>query len=364
MHHPIEQFRLRRFEYPRGRTIGDCQIRAPDTNWLGTLELVDSAGHGGLGFLASLREPLPSAPDLRAYYERNLWPTVEGMVPEALLHRVSHPRGGQIRAFAHDLAEATEEALWDLAAKRARLPLYRYLGGTDPRVPAYASGLCFHLSDADTHSFYSAARAAGYRAAKVKVGHPDPAWDLARLRLVAEAMGEGARLMIDANEAWTPREAAARLALFADGGLMIHWVEDPLPRDDVAGMRWLRGASRGALVNSGEYLAPEARVALLAADAVDIVNLNGPIGANLRLARACVAANRPMTLGNSVMNVNAHLAAALPDIDMAEDSQLDWTAILAEPLPVVDGAFLLPERPGHGLSIAEDADGRCGGTRA
>ncbi len=364
MHCPIEQFRLRRFEYPRGRVIGDCQIRVPSTNWLGTVELVDAAGHIGLGFFASMREPLPSALELHVYYKRDLWPSINGMTPEALINRVSHPRGGQVRAFAYDLADATKEALWDLAAKRAGLPLFRYLGGTDPRVLAYASGLCFHLSDEDTHVFYREARAAGYRAAKVKVGHPDPFWDLARLRLVADAMGQSARLMIDANEAWSPREAAARLALFADNGLAIHWVEDPLPRDDFTGLRWLRGASRGALINSGEYLTPELRVALLAADAVDIVNLNGTIGDNLRLARACIAANRPMTIGNSVMNVNAHLAAALPDIDMAEDSQLDWTEILAEPLPVIDGAFLLSDRPGHGLSISDDADARCGGSRA
>lgn len=358
----IEHCRLRRFEYPRVRAIGDSQIHVPSTNWLGTVELTDSAGCVGLGFFASLTAPLPSAPELRAYYSRVIWPLIKGTAPEALLNRISHPRGGQRMTIAYDLGDATEEALWDLAAKRAGLPLYRYLGGVQPRVPAYASGLCFHLTDAETHSFYAAAHLAGYNAAKIKVGHSDPAWDLARLRLVSNAMGQDARLMIDANEAWTPREAAARLALFAHAGIKLHWVEDPLPRDDFAGLRWLRGASNGVLVNSGEYLAPDERVAVLDADAADIVNINGAIGANLRLARACIAANRPMTIGNSIMNVNAHLAAALPDVDMAEDSQLDWTAILEEPIPVVDGAFVLSERHGHGLSIAMDADSRCGGS--
>jgi len=286
---------------------------------------------------------------------------VEGAVPEAFLHRITHPRGGQVRAIAYDLAAATEEAMWDLAAKRADLPLYRYLGGTSPIMTAYISGLCFHMPDQEAHEFYSAGRAAGYRAAKIKVGHQDPAWDLARVRLISEAMGPDATLMIDANEAWTAKQAARRLAMFAEAGIDLHWVEDPLPRHDFAGLKFLRGTT-SALVNSGEYLEPEDRAQLVAAGAADIINMNGSIGANLRLARTCVAANQAMTLGNSMMNGLVHLAAALPDMDMAEDSQLDWNDLVAEQIPVIDGSFRLPDRPGHGLAIADDADTRCNGS--
>lgn len=357
----IDRFTLRRFEFPRRRPIGDSQIRVPDVNWVGAIEL--GAGSDiGLGFFTALLEPLPPAAQLRAHFENALWPGLLAALPEALLHRVSHPRGGQVRASLHGLEDAAEDALWDLAAKRAGAPLYRYLGGRSPRVEAYASGLCYHLPDTQAHAFYAAARAAGYRAAKLKLGHPDPAWDLARARLVADAMGPGARLMIDANEAWAPKEARARLTMLAGAGIAVHWAEDPLPRRDFAGLRDLRADAGPVLVNSGEYLGEDGRAALIEAQAVDIVSINGSIGGALRTARLCVAKNRPMTIGNSMMNIGAHVAAALPDLDMAEDSQLDWNDLVETPIPVVDGAFILPDRPGHGLALCPDAMARFGGS--
>lgn len=65
---------------------------------------------------------------------------------------------------------AIDQALWDLAAKRAGLPLFRFLGGTDDRPRAYGSGLEFHMAEADIRILYAAARADGYSAYKVKLG--------------------------------------------------------------------------------------------------------------------------------------------------------------------------------------------------
>jgi L-alanine-DL-glutamate epimerase-like enolase superfamily enzyme len=56
-----------------------------------------------------------------------------------------------------------------------------------------------------------------------------------------------------------------------------------------------------------------------------------------------------------MMNVGAHLAAALPEVDMVEDSRLDWNKIVNRPIPLVAGQFMLSDDPGHGLSISEDA---------
>lgn len=65
-------------------------------------------------------------------------------------------------------------------------------------------------------------------------------------------------------------------------------------------------------------------------------------------------------VGNSTMNICAHIAAALPEVDLVEDSRLNTTAILAAPVPVSEGCFVLPEVPGHGLSLAPDAAARFG----
>ena len=219
MNRGLTGFKITRFEFPRNRRIGDSQVSVPDVNWVAAVELFDGNGQSGLGFISALFDPLPAGALLEDYFRHTLWPDLQSQLPEALLNRVTRPRGGNIREPLWDLAEGVELALWDLAAKRLELPLYRLLGGTCRRQAAYGSGLCFHLTDQQTHDFYSAARAAGYRAYKVKVGHPDLDWDLRRLGLIAGAVGPDALLMVDANEAWSVREAALRLHAYEEGGL-------------------------------------------------------------------------------------------------------------------------------------------------
>lgn len=73
------------------------------------------------------------------------------------------------------------------------------------------------------------------------------------------------------------------------------------------------------------------------------------------LAWAASARGIPVTLGNTVMNIGAHLAAALPNVDLVEDSQLPWTELVARPIPVMAGEFHLGEDPGHGLTLSPQA---------
>jgi L-alanine-DL-glutamate epimerase-like enolase superfamily enzyme len=334
----IQEFRLSRFKIPSSRVLGDRAVR------------VES-----LGFCASLLSPLPPLRYLSDYFTFSLWPSLRHTAPESLLHRVARPRGGDSQSALFNLDNAIDQALWDLAAKRAGLALYRFLGGTRSSVRAYASGLCFHLDEKQLQDFYAQARSQGYRAVKVKVGHPSVEWDLRRLSIVAEAAGPDTQLMVDSNEAWTAKEALRRIRLYESAGFNIHWVEDPILRSDFSGLRYLRQAMGTTLVNSGEYLGLEAKLAMIAADAVDIVNVNDGFSDGLKVAWACAAKGIPITLGNTIMNIGAHLAAALPEVELVEDSQLDWTELLAEPIPVRDGHFELADRPGHGILLSDDA---------
>jgi len=189
----IDRFNLLRFEIPTSRIVGDRLVRA-DRLWIGALELIDASGQTGLGFCASLLAPLPPESYLTTYFSQALWPALIGKAPEPLLHQISRPRGAQNQSILFNLENAVDQALWDLAAKRAELPLYRYLGGSRSEVQAYASGLCFHLTDQELRDFYARAAEAGYEAFKIKVGHPDVEWDLDRLKIASEAIGEDGRL--------------------------------------------------------------------------------------------------------------------------------------------------------------------------
>ena len=351
----LARFEVRSFRFARDRVIGDAFVSA-DTNHVATLTLWDANGQSGLGFFDALFAPLPPRAWLQAHIAATLWPALEHHSPEGLLHRITLPRAGHGTAPPFGIADAFDQALWDLAAKRAGQPLWRYLGGTSGEADAYASGLCFHLTDTTAHAFYAVARADGHRAYKVKLGHPDLGRDLARLALVQDAVGPNAILMADANEAWTVAETRRRIRAFAGAGHALYWIEDPIARADTAGLASLRGTLGNTLLNAGEYLGEDGRHALLAAGATDIVPVHDNISQALRIARAAAAHGLPVTVGNTSMNLGAHLAAALPHVDRIEDSRLNTSAILARPLAVIDGRFQLPDTPGHGLELAPDAD--------
>ncbi|MDB5863427.1 MAG: putative mandelate racemase/muconate-lactonizing protein [Betaproteobacteria bacterium] len=172
--------------------------------------------------------------------------------------RVPALQSGEPGPFAQVVA-GIDIALWDLAARRAGEPLWRWLGGK-PTVRVYASG----LGPDRPERLAEKKLAEGYTAVKVKVGF-DTATDERNLRALRTAMGAGAEIMVDANQRWG-LEAAIEAARWLDG-FGLAWIEEPIPADETV-ERWqalaracgtplaagenLRGyAALGAAVTSG-----------------------------------------------------------------------------------------------------------------
>lgn len=348
----IEEFRITRIEYPRSRPIGDSQVRF-DTHHIGILELIASDGEIGVGFFGALAFPQPDRAELARVFEVEVFPGLQGGVPFALTHRIGRPRGGNIRA--NPFGQAVDQALWDLQGKVLGLPLYRLLGGTDGRVRAYASGLDFHLTDDEFQAFFAEAAARGFGAHKIKVGHPDLAWDLRRLTLLVEAVGPDATIMVDANEAWSPKEAIRRAHAYRDAGFTIEWIEDPCLRDDFAGLARVAQAVPFSHINSGEYLDLRGKRLLMEARAVDYLNVHGNISDTLRAAWLAAEYGLPVSLGNTPFEIGVHLAAALPEANWIEYSFQDYNQLVAEPVQFDGGYAIAPDRPGHGLELSEAA---------
>jgi L-alanine-DL-glutamate epimerase-like enolase superfamily enzyme len=350
--HVIRRFALTRFDVGLDRIIGDSQVSTAQLS-LGVLELEDGDGHVGTGFFHSVTEPLPSLPALQERFRRELADSIVGANPFAWVNRLERPRGGRVRTSV--FAPSIEQAMWDLQGQILGLPLYKLLGGERHKVPAYASGLEFHLTDDQVVEFYAHAKAAGFSTFKVKVGHPQLAWDVRRLQLVRDTVGDECLLMADANEAWSPKEAIRRLHAFHDAGVPLYWIEDPCLRDDFDGLRLISQAVPHILVNAGEYLNMSEKRQLLEQRAVDVLNVHGSISEAMKVAWLAAEHGIPIAVGNTNFEIGVHLAAALPEVTWMEYSFLSYNHLLETPIEFCDGYALVPDRPGHGLSIAEAA---------
>lgn len=350
--HSIQHCSLARFDVELDRTIGDSQVSTRRLS-LGVVELEDGDGRVGTGFFHSVTEQLPSLSELEARFASEFGDQLIGTSPFAGTNRIARPRGGNIRTSVFH--PGIEQAMWDLQGQILELPLYRLLGGDDRRVPAYASGLEFHLDDDQAASFFTRAKAAGFSTFKVKVGHPDVRWDVRRLQLVRDVVGDECQLMADANEAWSPKEAIRRLRAYADAGIALYWIEDPCLRDDVEGLRAVSRAVPDVLVNGGEYLSVSGKRMLLEHRAVDVLNIHGSINDAMHIGWLAAEHGIPISVGNTNFEIGVHVAAALPEVTWIEYSFLSYDHLIETPVEFCDGYAFAPDRPGHGLRLSDTA---------
>ena len=138
-------------------------------------------------------------------------------------------RGGLV-SFA---VAAVDIAMWDLKGLREGVPLYRLAGGTARPIPAYGSGVDLPKPLAGLLEQVEGFLARGLPGVKVKVGRADPEDDYERVAAVRRLIGDRIDLMVDANMAWSPEEAALRGARLQEHGLL--WLEEPAAPEDVEG---------------------------------------------------------------------------------------------------------------------------------
>lgn len=350
----IVDFQITRFQFRRDRVIGDSQVRA-DTVHVAALELIGESGERGLGFVQSLFHPLPAEAEMTRVFREEAWPAIEGEQSGALAHRVVRPRGGNNRGFSVPFGEALQQAVWDLFAKSVGLPLWQLLGGRRDSVRVYASGLDFHLDDHDFSELFGRAAEQGFTAFKIKVGHHELERDLHRLDLLKKAVGAEATVMIDANEAWSPKQTIANLRAMERAGHPIFWMEDPVLRHDFDGLRMLRSEAGAVRINSGEYLDVSGKRALIEAGAADMLNVHGHVTDVMRIGWFAAEHAVPVTMGNSFLEVGVNMALALPEVEWLEYSYQNFEHLVEQPYRIRDGFIHGSSAPGHGLVLSDAA---------
>jgi L-alanine-DL-glutamate epimerase-like enolase superfamily enzyme len=255
---------------------------------------------------------------------------------------------------------AFDMALWDLKAKAAGQPLWRLLGARDHVVPAYASGLDGPLDDERLLQVQEQFCALGFRAAKLK-GGLDVVTDIRRLEAVRDlyAGAQGGRepaLMLDANEAWSRKEAIRYLHRI-EQRVPLAWVEEPVRRWDVEGHAHVVRAVDSAVATGENLTGLEQFRSLVRNGAVDIVQTGSVWGIThfLRVAALAHAFDLPVSPVGYNANPLAHAAAAVPNHLATEVQDLGFPEGIRADQHFDDGHLVLGEAPGLGLEVDEAA---------
>ncbi len=240
-------------------------------------------------------------------------------------------------------------ACWDALAVAAGQPLVRLLGGEPRRVPAYNScGLGLMPTDALAEEAEKLLER-GFRAMKLRLGYPTLAEDLAAVHAVKARMPAGTALMVDYNQALDVDDALKRGRALDREGLA--WLEEPIRHDDYAGAA-LIARELAVPVQIGENFSLLAGMqSALNAKACDLVmpDLERIGGVSGWQQAAAFAAKRKIKMSSHLYSeTSAHLLAVTPTAHFLE--YVDWAdKILQEPLQIVDGHAVIPDRPGHGM---------------
>ena len=244
---------------------------------------------------------------------------------------------------------ALDMALWDLKAKRAQLPLWKLLGGYDPKVPCYAGGIDIGLTPQELVDQTHANIESGHRAIKMKVGRARLSEDVAKLAALRKTFGEDLPLMADANMKYSVDGAVRAARAFRPFDLV--WFEEPIPPDDPAGhMRVLRDG--GIPIASGENLRSLWEFKTAIAGGVtfpepDVTNCGG-VTPFMKIARLAEAHPLPVT-SHGAHDITVQLMAACPNRSLMEAHGFGLDAYVETPLRIVEGHATAPDVPGHGI---------------
>ncbi|MGN6313429.1 MAG: enolase C-terminal domain-like protein [Rhodanobacteraceae bacterium] len=273
----------------------------------------------------------------------------------AMLTSIRNLGHGGIAAMA---VSAVDNALWDLKAKLLELPLFKLLGAVRGAAPVYGSGGFCSYSDAQLREQLGGWADSGIRMVKMKIGR-EPQRDQARAKVARKAIGDEVQLFVDANGAYSRKQALHMAELLAhEHG--VSWFEEPVSSDDLRGLRLLRDRAPASMdIAAGEYgYTPWYFRRMLSAGAVDVLQADGTrcagISGFMQASALCEAFNLPLS-AHCAPALHAHPACAarpLRHIEYFHDHVRIENMLFDGVLQPMHGALHPdPSRPGFGLEF-------------
>jgi L-alanine-DL-glutamate epimerase-like enolase superfamily enzyme len=243
---------------------------------------------------------------------------------------------------------AVSAAAHDIVGKRLGVPLYRLWGLTPADAPP--SSFTIAITPNEEELVRRVEQAAAYPVLKVKLG-TDRDDDIVR---AVRGAAPGKTLRVDANAAWTPKQALAMIERLARYG--VEFVEQPLPAEDVDGLRFVRERSALPII-ADESCVTSADIPRLAG-AVDGINIKLAKCGGLREAQRMIAAARAhgmRVMMGCMIETSLGITAAAHLAPLLDYADLDGAALLADDphagATIEAGRIFIPDAPGLGVRI-------------
>ena len=257
---------------------------------------------------------------------------------------------------------AVDMALWDLYGQLYSIPVYKLMGGSRKNI---TTDITISVNDPDImvrDSLIALDR--GYDCLKMKVGI-NPDLDVARLKAVRQAVGNDVTIRIDANQAWTPKQAVKILNSMQEQGLQIELVEQPVHAHDLEGMKYVTDRSYVPVLADESLYSPADAATILRMGAADLLNIKlmkcGGLYNALKICTMAEVYGVECMIGcmlEAKISVNAavHLACAKKVITKVD---LDGPVLCSED-PILGGAVFnekditVSDAPGLGILGVEN----------
>jgi L-alanine-DL-glutamate epimerase-like enolase superfamily enzyme len=278
-------------------------------------------------------------------------------IPTAHAVMVREVRNTGRAGIASTAISAVDNALWDLKAKLVGLPLIDLLGAARPSAEIYGSGGFTSYPDEKLQDQFEGWVSQGIRKVKMKIGR-DPVADIKRVQAARKIVGPDVELFVDANGAYSRKQALAQAHQFAD--LNVRWFEEPVSSDDLEGLRLLRDhGPTGMNIAAGEYgfdstyfrrMLEAGAVDVLQADATRCCGITGFLAA----AELSQAFHVPFSF-HCAPALHASVACAVPSFFVGEYffDHVRIEQMFFDGVPLPQNGKLTPDRsrPGFGLEF-------------
>ncbi|HJT01495.1 MAG TPA: enolase C-terminal domain-like protein [Terriglobales bacterium] len=351
---PVERLDVSVFTVPTESPESDGTLKWDKTTMV--LVEVHAGGHKGLGYTyadASAAKLIDSVLSTVVKGRDSMAATAAYMAMWRRIRNLGRP------GICSAAISAVDCALWDLKARLLGVPLVTLLGQIRPGAQVYGSGGFTSYSDKHLAEQLAGWVEQGIPAVKMKIGR-EPKRDIERVRVAREAVGHGAELFIDANGAYSRKQALYQAEAFAQYG--VSWFEEPVSSDDLKGLRLIRDRAPAMMeIAAGEYgydIFYFRR--MLDAGAVDVLQADitrcGGVTGFLQVAALCQAHNVPLS-AHTAPALHAHTCCAVTLFKNLEyfHDHVRIERMLFDGLPQLVKGELRPDlsRPGLGLELKQ-----------